>query len=127
MSIQSYRDLIVWQEAMELAKAVYHVTESYPKQELYGLVSQLSRCAVSVPANIAEGHARASTRDYLRHLSIAAGSLAEIETQLLLSSQLGFLAHCVLNEMLNRCDVLSKRLRRLTDSLKNRLTRSGNE
>ena len=80
MVVESYRDLIVWQEGMSLAVEVHKTTESYPKHEIYGLVSQLRRCSVSIPSNIAEGHARSSTLEYLRFLLIAMGSLAELET-----------------------------------------------
>jgi four helix bundle protein len=86
--IKSYRDLTVWQDGLKLAVSVYRVTNSFPKHELYGLVSQLRRCSVSVPSNIAQGHAKSSTKDYLRHISIALGSLAELETQLILATEL---------------------------------------
>ena len=78
----SFRDLVVWQKALDLADLIYDSTESFPKHELYGLASQLRRAAVSVPANIAEGHERATTRDYLRHLAYSRGSLAELQTLL---------------------------------------------
>ena len=89
--VRSYRDLRVWQQAMDLAEATYRATEQFPEDERYGLVTQLRRATVSVASNIAEGHAR-STGDYLRHLLISNGSLTEIETQLLLSARLGFLS-----------------------------------
>ncbi len=88
--IQSYRVLKVWQLGMEIVEAVYHLSASFPKEETYGLTSQLRRAVVSVPANIAEGHARAFTKEYQRHLSIAVGSLAEVETYLDLSTRLGY-------------------------------------
>lgn len=86
-----FKDLVVWQKAMELAKRVYQLTASFPADERFGLVSQMRRAAVSVPSNIAEGQARQSTREFLLFLSHAMGSLAELETQTLLSEQLG---HC---------------------------------
>ena len=119
--IKSYRDLIVWQDSLKLAIAVYRATNSFPKHELYGLVSQLRRCSVSVPSNIAEGHARTSTKDYLRHVSIALGSLAELETQLILSTELAYLGSSSLQELLNTCDVLGRQLRGLQHSLRKRL------
>jgi four helix bundle protein len=88
---QNFRDLIAWQKAMKLAKSVYVQRETFPKHQLYGLTQQLQRAAVSVPSNIAEGHARHSSKDFLRFLSMARGSLAEVQTQLLLAHELGFL------------------------------------
>lgn len=80
--IRSFRDLIVWQKAMDLVVTCHKLTKGFPASELYGLSAQIQRAAVSVPANIAEGHARRHTGDYVRHLSYAAGSLAELETHL---------------------------------------------
>ncbi len=118
MSVLSYRDLVVWQEGMQLAKMVYQHTNTFPKQEIYGLVSQLRRCSVSIPSNIAEGHARTSTLDYLRHISIAMGSLAELETQVILSQELGYVDEQTANAMLRHSDILGKRLRSHANSLK---------
>ena len=91
MSVQSYKDLIVWQKAMDLVEMVYQVCKAFPKEELYGLTNQLRRAAVAIPSNIAEGHARSSKAEFLRFLSIARGSLAEVETQLLVAQRLGYL------------------------------------
>jgi four helix bundle protein len=88
MKLESFRDLRVWQLAMELVELTYRVTQSFPKHEVYGLTSQIQRAAVSVPSNLAEGHTREHTKEYLHHLSIAQASLAELETQLE-KSQLG--------------------------------------
>jgi four helix bundle protein len=90
-AISSYRDLDVWNLGIDLVVSCYRITHSFPRQEEYGLSAQLRRAAVSVPSNIAEGHARASTGDYLRHLSIAHGSLAELETHLEIARRLGYL------------------------------------
>ena len=87
--MKGYRELQVWRLGMELAKEVYLLTRGFPKHETYGLSSQMQRAAVSIPANIAEGHAKDSTKDYLRHLSIARGSLAELDTHLILAESLG--------------------------------------
>jgi four helix bundle protein len=81
MSFNSYRDLKVWQLSMDLAEHIYCLTDSFPKHEVYQLSSQMQRAVVSIPSNIAEGHARDFTKEFLRHLSIALGSLAELETQ----------------------------------------------
>ena len=91
MSIRSYRDLQVWQKAMDLAKQCYQATRTFPSEERFGLTSQIRRAVVSVPSNIAEGHGRAHTKEYLNHLSMAKGSLVELETLLLLSQRVGFL------------------------------------
>ena len=89
--MRSCRELVVWQKAVDLVVEIYGITRAFPKSELYGLASQMQRAAVSVPSNIAEGQALKQTRAYLRHLSIASGSLAELETQLEIASRLGYL------------------------------------
>jgi len=88
--IRSYRDLIAWQKGILLCKGIYQVTATFPDNERFGLISQLRRAAVSVPSNIAEGYGRRRTQDYLRFLDVARGSLAEVDTQLILSRELGF-------------------------------------
>jgi len=88
--LQSYRDLMVWQKAIELAVLAYRLTEGFPRREIYGLASQMRRAGVSVPSNIAEGYGRASRREYLQFLSIAQGSLKELETQTILAEKLAF-------------------------------------
>jgi four helix bundle protein len=90
-TIRSYRDLIVWQHAVDLVESVYQATERFPRHEIYGLSAQLRRAAVSVPSNIAEGHGRRGPREYLHHLSIANGSLMEVETQIVIARRLGYL------------------------------------
>lgn len=90
MSINSYKDLIVWQRAMELVSEIYRVTENFPSSEMYGLSSQMRRSAVSIPSNIAEGRRRGSRKDYRQFLVIAYGSGAELETQLEIATNLGF-------------------------------------
>ncbi len=87
--VRSYRDLTVWQRSMTLAELVYAATSQFPKSELYGLVSQMRRAAISIPSNIAEGHSRISTGGYVQFLGIARGSLAELETQIELAKRLG--------------------------------------
>jgi four helix bundle protein len=90
MKIKSYKDLDAYKKAYEVAKLIYNMTKSFPKEELYGISSQLRRCAVSIPSNIAEGYMRGS-KEYTQFLKIALGSAAELETQLSLSMDLGFL------------------------------------
>lgn len=89
--INSFKDLIVWQKSMELVEKVYKITESFPTKEQFGLISQMRRAAVSIPSNIAEGYGRNSTGSYIQFLSIARGSLLELETQLELSKRLNFI------------------------------------
>jgi four helix bundle protein len=89
--IKTFRDLIVWQRAMTLAKEVYKATSLMPDSERFGLTSQMRRAAVSIPSNIAEGYARQSRVEYIRFLKVSRGSLAELRTQVLLGRELGFL------------------------------------
>ena len=90
--INSYRDLLVWQKGMALAKQVYSLTRAFPDDEKFGLISQMRRAAVSVPSNIAEGQARQGRKEFAQFLSHAEGSLAELDTQLALSLDLGYCA-----------------------------------
>ena len=90
--MRNYRDLMVWQKAMELVAETYNHTKSFPEDERYGLTLQLRRSAVSLPSNMAEGYGRNSTQDYIRFLRIANGSLFELQTQLEIAQNLGFLA-----------------------------------
>ncbi len=89
--IQSYRDLVAWQKAMHFVTEIYRTAQSFPQAELYGLVSQLRRAAVSIPSNIAEGQARLSTGEFKQFLGHARGSLMEVETQTLIAAELGYL------------------------------------
>jgi four helix bundle protein len=91
MTIKHYRDLIVWQKAVELVVVIYRITTKFPHAELYGLTSQIRRAAISIPSNIAEGQGRNTTRDFIHFLSIAHGSLKEMETQVIISQRLGFI------------------------------------
>jgi len=89
--MRGHRDLIVWRKAMDMVIAIYRITKEFPKSETYGLSSQMQRAAVSIPSNIAEGHALKQTQAYIRHLAIASGSLAELDTQLEIADRLGYL------------------------------------
>lgn len=89
----SYRDLVVWQKAMEIAKQAYIITKDSPKEEVYGLAFQMRRCAVSIPSNIAEGRGRNSDKEFVRFLRISLGSLYELQTQLELAMSLGYVAN----------------------------------
>ncbi|AEV99022.1 four helix bundle protein [Niastella koreensis] len=91
-TIKSFRHLIVWQKSMNLVTEIYKTTRSFPSEELYALTSQLRRCAVSIPSNIAEGYGRSSTLDYKRFLRIAVGSIYELQTQIEIASNLKYLS-----------------------------------
>jgi len=120
MRITSYKDLVVWQKALDLVEMVYEVTGRFPREELYGLTNQLRRAAVSVPSNIAEGHSRQSTAEFRNFLSIASGSLAEIETQLLIAKRLNYIESGTLQKLLKTHAEISK----MTSALKNKLAPS---
>lgn len=120
--IQDYRDLTVWQVGMEVTTEVYNLTKAFPVDEKYGLTSQLRRAASSIPANIAEGHARDSTKEYLRFLSIAVGSVAEVTTFLELSARLGYVSRVDLSGLLDKIQQERRMLRKLQASLRNRLS-----
>lgn len=115
--IESYKDLIVWQQAMELAVAVYGATRTWPKEELYGLTSQARRAATSVPANIAEGYARESRASYQNFLRIAQGSLKELETFVLIAERVGIASNQSVAPLINQSDSVGKLLRLLIRKL----------
>jgi four helix bundle protein len=96
--IQSFRDLQIWQKSMELTVAVYRMTQSFPSEEMFGLTSQLRRCAISIPSNIAEGQGRSSEREFLHFLGIARGSICELQTQLEIARRLGLADTQLLND-----------------------------
>src|SRR5262249_38953603 len=110
MAIKSFRELRVWQAGMDLAVSAYHVTEGFPKQETYGLSSQMQRAAVSVPSNIAEGHVREHTREYLHHVSIAQASLAELSTQIELARRLNYSSEDDLVRVQDELSAVSRQL-----------------
>lgn len=115
--IESYRDLRVWQQSMSLAEASYHLTRQFPKDELYGMVSQIRRSAVSIPANIAEGNGRENRGDYIQFLRIAQGSLKELETHLLLAERVGLISAAALAGALSQCGDVGRMLHGLIRSL----------
>ena len=106
---------------MDIVEAVYRVSATFPKPELYGLTGQIRRAAVSVPSNIAEGHTRASTKEYLNHVSTAQASLAEVETQMEIASRLGYVAFTELSAVLEQAAVLGKQLYVLRNALAKRI------
>jgi four helix bundle protein len=117
MKVKNYQELIAWQKAMDLVEEVYLASRSFPREELYGLTSQLRRAAVSIPSNVAEGQGRRTTPDFLRHLSIAYGSLRELETQILIATRLGYLAQGKCYEVMNTAGEVGRLLNGLTSSL----------
>ena len=98
--VRTHRDLDVWKKSIDLVTLIYKYTADYPKDEMYGLTSQIRRCAVSIPSNIAEGSARTTRKDFSHFLAIALGSVAELETQLIISKNLNYLPETVLNELM---------------------------
>ena len=119
IAIRSYRDLKVWQLGMDLVVASYEIAKKLPRFEQYGLASQIRRSAVSVPSNIAEGHGRIG-RGYLSFVSIAASSLRELETQIILCSRLGHLTEPEVAGSLTRCEHLARMLTSLAKKLGSR-------
>jgi len=117
MALTSYRDLDVWQIGMDLVESTYRLSAQLPDEEKYGLKSQVQRAAVSVPANIAEGYGRLHRGDYIRHLSIARGSLMELETLVTLTVRLGFVRRDEATVLWDQAQSVGKMLRRLIESL----------
>jgi four helix bundle protein len=107
---RSYRDLIAWQKAMDMVAGIYQLTLKFPKEELYVLTSQLRRCAVSVPSNIAEGQGRGSPQEFKHFISIAMGSLTEIETQILIAQRLSYISEAECDEVLQRTNEVGRLL-----------------
>ena len=119
---KSYKELIVWQKSMKLAEKVYLLVKALPREETYALSDQIRRAAVSIPSNIAEGHARQSQKEFLQLLCIARGSRAELETQLLLAQRLGYFCAVpqdLLESTMDLLDEISRMLYTLTSRLSN--------
>lgn len=120
MAVMHYRELIAWQKAMDFVVSLYHATDEFPKEEVWGLRSQVRRAAVSIPSNIAEGQGRGATREFLRFLGIAQGSIQETETQLLLAGRLGFLSETVVQKLMQELDEIGRITRGLRKALEQR-------
>ena len=112
-----YRELLVWQKAMQLVKDVYDKSANFPKSEIYGITSQMRRAAVSIPSNIAEGNGRNSVKEYLNFLSIAKGSLAELETQITLTKMCDYINEDEENKLLKDANEIAKMLHGLKQKL----------
>ena len=117
-SIKSYRDLLVWQKAVDLVVLAYRATAQFPNSEKYGLVSQIRRAATSIPANIAEGYGRGSRKDYAQFLFIAQGSLKELETHFIVAEKLSYLSAAQSTRLLSQTDELGRILGGLIRKLK---------
>ena len=120
MGVSSYRDLQVWQKATDLVVECYRLSRLLPKHETYGLVTQIQRASVSIPANIAEGHGREHLGDYLHHLSAATGSRMELETHLIIANKLAYLKERELEAVLLLTAEVSRMLAGLTKALRKR-------
>ena len=116
-SIESHRDLVVWQKSMDLAVAAYRFTDAFPAHERYGLTSQIRRACVSIPANIAEGYGRESAGAYAQQLRIAQGSLKEFETHVELAHRIGMVDESILSKFLKSSEEIGKMLRSLTRAI----------
>ena len=120
MSIKSYRELKVWQEGMILAEKCYFLTRTFPREELYGMVSQIRRSSSSIPANVSEGYGRKTRREYIQFLYVAQGSLKELETHLLLSRRVHLAKQEDINSLLVQCETVGKIWAGLIRSLENK-------
>jgi four helix bundle protein len=120
MTINNFRDLRVWQLGMDLVEQIYHLTQIFPSNEMYGLTSQVRRCAVSIPSNIAEGHAREHSKEYLYHLSVAQGSLAELQTQIEIARRLEYLSNDQAQQVSEQALSITRQLYSLRNALMKR-------
>jgi four helix bundle protein len=127
MAVRGFKDLLVWQKSTDLIEQIYRITHCFPKQETYGLSSQVQRAAVSVAANIAEGNGRDSTREYIHHLAFSLGSLAEVETFLEVSLRLGYSNSSVITPLEAQCNEIGRMLRGLQKSLRAKLRRNDDD
>ena len=117
MTIRNYTDLIAWQKAMTLVESVYRISAAMPDEERYGLTAQMRRSAVSIPSNIAEGKGRRTDGEFLNHLSVAYGSICELETQVMLSGRLGFLGKAAVDAMLGETAEVGRLVNGLANSI----------
>lgn len=115
--IKSFRDLTIWKDGIKLVKNIYEITKTFPNSEIYGLTSQIRRATVSVPSNIAEGHTRRHTAEFKHFLFIALGSLAEVETQIVIAAELGYIDKEPKESVIQNIEVLSKQIRSLISKL----------
>ena len=121
MTVRKYRDLIAWQKAMDFVEAVYRASNCFPKEETFGLKSQLRRAAVSVPSNVAEGQSRRGSREFVRYIGIALGSLNEAETQILIAARLDYISKEDLAGRLDSADEVGRLLNGLSNAIERRI------
>lgn len=115
--MRTYKNLLVWQKSIDLVTDIYKLTKSFPKDEIYGLVSQMQRAVVSVPSNIAEGSERNSDKEFAKFLHISRGSLAELETQIIISEKLGYINQEQCAYILNNCYEIGKMINGLLNKI----------
>lgn len=115
--MSTHKDLKVWKESVELVTSIYEKTKTYPDDEKFGLTSQIRRCSVSIPSNIAEGAARNTQKDFTRFLHMSLGSAAELQTQLLISKNLGYMNSDIYEELILKTETISKMLSGLIKSI----------
>ena len=120
--METHKDLRVWHQSIDMVTSVYKMTKTFPKEELFGLVSQMRRAAVSVPSNIAEGYARGSEKEKLHFLRISSGSMSELETQLMLCVNLGYISREAHEELSAQITTVWKQQNALISSVKKRLS-----
>ena len=118
--METHKDLLVWQKSIAFVTAIYNLTKSFPKEELYCIVSQIRRAAVSIPSNMAEGCARRNTREYIQFLYVSLGSAAELETQLIISSNLGYINENDNQNIIKNLEEIIRMITGLIKSLSNR-------
>ncbi len=118
MTVKGFKGLLVWQHAVDLSGSIYSITKNFPKDELFGLTSQMRRCSVSVASNIAEGSKRNTKGEFIQFIGIAKGSLAELQTQAIIANKAGILSHEILVNLEQNIEIISRMLVQLQRSLK---------
>ena len=121
MSIQSFKDLKAWQLGMDVVEGVYHLTDKFPKSEIYGLANQMRRSAISIPSNLAEGQDRDSTKEFIHFIAISIGSLCELETQLLIAHRLKYCQSSDIEAVMSKLAEAGRTIRGLQKAIKSKL------
>jgi len=121
MKIRSYKDLEIWKRSIALIKDIYEITGSFPREELYGITSQIRRSAISIPSNIAEGFTRLHNKEYIQFLYIALGSCAELETQIIISNNLKYLDDSITKRLSDELEIICKMITNLIKKINNKI------